>query len=76
MPPGLAEGAREVAPERCEVVPDRGEAIKRAVSRAAPGDLVLVLGRGPRSETVAADGNTVKVTDAELLRRALRPREA
>ena len=48
-----AKIAREVAagadPERTEVLLDRREAIRRALSGAKPGDVVLVAGKGPRA---------------------------
>jgi UDP-N-acetylmuramoyl-L-alanyl-D-glutamate--2,6-diaminopimelate ligase len=45
---GLTRGAREAAdPALIEVVPERRTAIARLVRAAQPGDVVLVLGRGP-----------------------------
>ena len=44
LPPGLVEGARSAGAAAVEVVLDRGEAIARVLSRARPGDLVMVLG--------------------------------
>ena len=47
----LAEIERGVAevnggPQRCRVVPDRGEAIEQAVFEAGPGDTLVVAGKG------------------------------
>lgn len=45
----LAEGAKSAGGaegKNFEVVPDRREAIRRAVARAGPGDLILLAGKG------------------------------
>lgn len=39
-------------PERCLVIPDRAEAIERALELAATDDLVLIAGKGHESEQV------------------------
>jgi UDP-N-acetylmuramyl tripeptide synthase len=46
----LEEGARESSGGSCDVVLERRAAIDRAIRAAAPGDLVLVLGRGAQDE--------------------------
>lgn len=43
----LAAGARDAAGGRLEIVIDRRAAIARAMAAAKPGDLVMILGRGP-----------------------------
>jgi UDP-N-acetylmuramoyl-L-alanyl-D-glutamate--2,6-diaminopimelate ligase len=71
LPPGLAEGARSAGAAVVEVVPDRGEAIARVLSRARPGDLVMVLGRGVRTRTLDREGRPMTFDDREETRRAL-----
>jgi UDP-N-acetylmuramoyl-L-alanyl-D-glutamate--2,6-diaminopimelate ligase len=50
LPTGLEEGARESSGGDCEVVLERRDAIDQAIGSAAPGDVVLVLGRGAQDE--------------------------
>jgi UDP-N-acetylmuramoyl-L-alanyl-D-glutamate--2,6-diaminopimelate ligase len=38
------------------LIPDRPEAIRKAVSLARLGDLVLLLGKGPEHSIIYADG--------------------
>ncbi|OGV66003.1 MAG: UDP-N-acetylmuramoyl-L-alanyl-D-glutamate--2,6-diaminopimelate ligase [Lentisphaerae bacterium RIFOXYC12_FULL_60_16] len=53
-----------------EVEPDRGEAIRKAIARALPGDIVLVAGKG--HETFQDFGNmTVPFDDREVASRYL-----
>jgi len=70
LPPGLESGAREA--RRCEVVPDRAEALTRVLCRARPGDLVMVLGRGDRHGALDARGRKRHFDDREETRRILR----
>ncbi|UCC66375.1 MAG: UDP-N-acetylmuramoyl-L-alanyl-D-glutamate--2,6-diaminopimelate ligase [Deltaproteobacteria bacterium] len=42
----IEKGAREVSPHRYLVIPDRREAINKAISLAGPHDLVLITGKG------------------------------
>ncbi len=70
LPPGLAEGAREVC--ACAVVPERAEALARVLGRARPGDVVLVLGRGERRGMFDRAGRPVELDDREEARRVLR----
>lgn len=46
VPGTVVAAARAAADGEVEVVPDRREAIRHAVTSAEPGDVVLVLGRG------------------------------
>ena len=46
--PGVLAGARSVKEAEIDVVLDRRKAIRRSLSIARPGDLVLILGRGGR----------------------------
>lgn len=48
--------AGAVEGETCHRVPDRGEAIAHAVALAAPGDLVLIAGKGHETTIERADG--------------------
>ncbi len=50
LPTGLEEGARGSSSVDCDVVLERREAIDHAIRGAAPGDVVLVLGRGAQDE--------------------------
>jgi UDP-N-acetylmuramoyl-L-alanyl-D-glutamate--2,6-diaminopimelate ligase len=50
LPMGLEEGAREPSGTHCDVVLERRDAIDHAIRSAAPGDVVLVLGRGAQAE--------------------------
>ena len=50
LPTGLEEGARESPGVDCDVVLERRAAIDRAIRASAPGDVVLVLGRGAQDE--------------------------
>ncbi|MFP4492766.1 MAG: Mur ligase family protein [Puniceicoccaceae bacterium] len=52
------------------VVPDRGEAVRRAVRAAGDGDVVLLAGKGHEGFDLRADG-PVRQTDRELARAAV-----
>ena len=68
-----AEGARAVAGARLEIVLDRRRAIERALRAAAPGDAVVVLGRGDLTEmTPDSRGVPLPFDDREVVREALR----
>jgi UDP-N-acetylmuramoyl-L-alanyl-D-glutamate--2,6-diaminopimelate ligase len=54
-----------------EVVPDRREAIARAIETAAPGDVVLIAGKGHEQGQQFLD-RTVPFDDREVAREALR----
>ena len=53
------------------VEPDRAAAIRQALERAAPGDVVLIAGKGHEKEQILAD-RTIPFDDAEVARAALR----
>jgi UDP-N-acetylmuramoyl-L-alanyl-D-glutamate--2,6-diaminopimelate ligase len=42
----IEKGAREIRPHRYYVIPDRREAIKKAIALAGPQDIVLITGKG------------------------------
>jgi UDP-N-acetylmuramoyl-L-alanyl-D-glutamate--2,6-diaminopimelate ligase len=52
---GCEATARMIRNETLFLIPDRGEAIKKAFSLAQPGDLVLLLGKGHENSIIYAD---------------------
>jgi UDP-N-acetylmuramoyl-L-alanyl-D-glutamate--2,6-diaminopimelate ligase len=66
----VADGARGAASAQVHVEPDRDRAIRLAVSLAAPGDVVVVGGRGHDTRLVAG-GRSCEFDDAAHLRAAL-----
>ena len=65
----LAAGARAAGGGSVEIVIDRREAIAQAMSAARPGDLVLVLGRGPTArEATDARGGFRPLDDRQVVR--------
>lgn len=61
--------------ERLQVVPDRGDAIARAIRSAGPGDAVLIAGKG--HETVQITGETRRpFSDVAVAMAAARGRDA
>lgn len=69
----IEEGARGAA--RCEVILDRREAIRRAIYEAAPGDLVLIAGKG-HERYQEIDGVKLHFDDREEAVKAIRDRMA
>lgn len=69
----IADGyrAQGEAGERLRIVPDRREAIGKAIAAAGEGDVVLIAGKG-HEETQVLSGRTVPFSDREEARRALR----
>jgi len=65
----LADGAREG--ETFERVPDRGQAIYRAVQLAQPGDLVIALGKG-HEQSMCFGQTEYPWDDRQAMRSALR----
>lgn len=57
-------------PERAQVLPDRAEAIARAVQAASPADVVLIAGKGHET-TQDVGGRLLPFSDAEHARLAL-----
>jgi UDP-N-acetylmuramoylalanine-D-glutamate ligase len=69
--PGILEGIGAGGAE-VEVVPDRREAIRRALELARPGDVVLLLNRGVRRTPMFdRDGRAYVVDDRDEARAAL-----
>ena len=65
----MAVGARAAAGGSLEVVIDRRDAIARAMAAAGPGDLVLILGRGPTAhEATDARGGFRFLDDRQTVR--------
>lgn len=68
----IRQGLEEEADEsRYELIPDRREAIATAIQRAAPGDIVLIAGKGHETYQIVQDG-TVHFDDREEARQAIR----
>jgi UDP-N-acetylmuramoyl-L-alanyl-D-glutamate--2,6-diaminopimelate ligase len=65
----IAEGASQA-----ERVIDRQAAIERAIALAAPGDVVVVAGKGHERYQEFEDGRTVPFDDVAVAREALRAR--
>jgi UDP-N-acetylmuramoyl-L-alanyl-D-glutamate--2,6-diaminopimelate ligase len=68
----IQEGARDGNAE-CVVEPDRRQAIDQAISRAQPGDFVLVAGKGHETYQIFRD-HTVHFDDREVARETLKAR--
>ncbi|MDA8130200.1 MAG: UDP-N-acetylmuramoyl-L-alanyl-D-glutamate--2,6-diaminopimelate ligase [Elusimicrobia bacterium] len=73
----LAEIEEGVAGEfsNYQVVPDRAEAIRLAVSRASSGDIVLIAGKGHETYQILKD-RTIHFSDAETAAAVIRARRS
>ncbi len=70
--PGVRQGLTgdprgELDPERCLVIPNRREAIHRALSLAKAGDCVLIAGKGHETYQILGD-RTVPFDDRQVAR--------
>jgi len=70
--PGMAARGRAL---ECLTIPDRAEAIERAIRGAQPGDLVLIAGKGHEKNQVIGD-RVLPFDDVEAARAALARRRA
>jgi UDP-N-acetylmuramoyl-L-alanyl-D-glutamate--2,6-diaminopimelate ligase len=66
----IAEVEKGFRSERYEKVPDRAEAIARAIALAEPRDIVLIAGKGHEAYQEFAD-HTVPFNDVQIARNAL-----
>lgn len=71
----IEEGLKEALPpgHSYETVVDRTEAIERAVAAAAPGDVVIIAGKGHETYQIFAD-RTIYYDDREVARRVIQAR--
>jgi UDP-N-acetylmuramoyl-L-alanyl-D-glutamate--2,6-diaminopimelate ligase len=69
----IEKGAREVRPHRYRVIPDRREAIKKAVALAGPQDIVLITGKGHEDYQIIGE-ERFPFDDREEARKALAQR--
>lgn len=71
----IEAGLREALPpgHSYETVVDRTEAIQRAVAAAAPGDVVIIAGKGHETYQIFAD-RTIHYDDREVARRVIKAR--
>lgn len=61
--------------ENYEVLPDRGDAIAKAILQARAGDIVLIAGKGHETYQILKD-KTIHFSDAETAAAAIRKRNA
>lgn len=66
-----AEATAELSGARVEVELDRHSAIERAVAEAAPGDLIVICGKGHEQGQEFENGRKVPFDDATVAREAL-----
>ncbi|MBI4138585.1 UDP-N-acetylmuramyl-tripeptide synthetase [Candidatus Uhrbacteria bacterium] len=71
----VADGAREVGNidgQNLFIIEDRRDAIREAMRRAAPGDLVLLTGKGSEQAICVAGGRKIPWDEREEARKAIR----
>ena len=73
-PEAIMAADRARARPDAERVVDRQAAIERAIALAAPGDVVVVAGKGHERYQEFEDGRTVPFDDVAVAREALRAR--
>jgi UDP-N-acetylmuramoyl-L-alanyl-D-glutamate--2,6-diaminopimelate ligase len=69
----IEEGAKQVSPRRYLVIPDRREAIKKAITLAGEEDCVLITGKGHEHYQIIGE-KQVPFDDREEARQALAQR--
>jgi UDP-N-acetylmuramoyl-L-alanyl-D-glutamate--2,6-diaminopimelate ligase len=69
----IEKGAKQVSPSRYLVIPDRREAIKKAIALAAPADCVLITGKGHETYQIIGE-QRLSFDDREEARQALAER--
>ena len=69
----IERGAKEISPHRYLVIPDRREAIKKAIDLAGPEDIVLITGKGHEDYQIVGE-ERVPFDDREETRMALAQR--
>ncbi|MEK7608561.1 MAG: Mur ligase family protein [Patescibacteria group bacterium] len=67
----IAEGMRKKKAASFEVLIDRAEALKKAISLAQAGDVVLATGKGSEPYMHFARGKKIPWSDQEILKKAL-----
>lgn len=67
----LADIRKGLRGKRFEEIPDRAEAIQKAVQLAGPGDIVLVAGKGHETYQEFAGGKRIPFDDVAVARRAI-----
>jgi UDP-N-acetylmuramoyl-L-alanyl-D-glutamate--2,6-diaminopimelate ligase len=68
--PNTLRNASRLRTNRYEEIPDRTEAIRKAVTLALPGDIVLIAGKGHETYQEFADGK-IPFDDSAVARRAI-----
>lgn len=67
----MEEGLTKDHPCRTEIIPDRREAIERAVSLAKPGDILLIAGKGHETYQILGT-EVIHFDDREVAKEAIR----
>jgi UDP-N-acetylmuramoyl-L-alanyl-D-glutamate--2,6-diaminopimelate ligase len=67
----LADIRKGLKGKRFEEIPDRAEAINRAVQLAGPGDIILLAGKGHEAYQEFAEGRRIPFDDVAMARRAI-----
>jgi UDP-N-acetylmuramoyl-L-alanyl-D-glutamate--2,6-diaminopimelate ligase len=71
----IEKGFAKEAARTYEIIPDRGEAIARALRMAVKGDYVLVAGKGHEDYQIFKD-RTIPFSDIEVIKEIIRAKEA
>ena len=68
----VLSGVPDALAGKVETIEDRAAAIAAAIERAAPGDVVVIAGKGHEQGQEFADGHKLPFDDASVARAALR----